>query len=41
VEENCAADGVELSRKQIEKLDNITPAVGDHHNEAQMKMIER
>ena len=41
VEENCAADGVELSPEQRDKLDNLTPAAGDHHNEEQMRMIER
>jgi aryl-alcohol dehydrogenase-like predicted oxidoreductase len=40
VEENCAADGVELSPEQIDKLDKLTPAAGDHHNEEQMRMIE-
>jgi aryl-alcohol dehydrogenase-like predicted oxidoreductase len=41
VEENAAADGVWLSTEQMDKLDNLTPAIGDHHNEAQMQMIER
>jgi aryl-alcohol dehydrogenase-like predicted oxidoreductase len=41
VEENVAADGVELSPAQLDKLTNLTPAAGEHHNEAQMKMIER
>jgi aryl-alcohol dehydrogenase-like predicted oxidoreductase len=41
VEENTAADGIELSREQLDKLTNLTPAVGDHHNEQQMRMIER
>ena len=41
VEENVAADGVELSLEQLDKLNNLTPAAGEHHNEAQMKMIER
>jgi diketogulonate reductase-like aldo/keto reductase len=41
VEENAAADGIELSRAQIDKLTNITPAAGDHHSEQQMQMIER
>jgi aryl-alcohol dehydrogenase-like predicted oxidoreductase len=41
VEENCAADAVSLTREQISKLDGLTPAAGEHHNEAQMKMIER
>ena len=41
VEENTAADGVELSTEQVDKLTNVTPAAGDHHAEAQMRMIER
>jgi aryl-alcohol dehydrogenase-like predicted oxidoreductase len=41
VEENTAADGVDLSAEQIEQLTNITPAAGDHHSEQQMQMIER
>jgi aryl-alcohol dehydrogenase-like predicted oxidoreductase len=41
LEENIAADGVTLSAEQLAKLDNTTPAVGDHHNEAQMQMIGR
>jgi aryl-alcohol dehydrogenase-like predicted oxidoreductase len=40
VEENVAADGVELTVEQLERLDNLTPAAGDHHSEAQMKLIE-
>ena len=41
VEENVAADGIELSVEQIAKLTNVTPAAGDHHSEQQMQMIER
>jgi aryl-alcohol dehydrogenase-like predicted oxidoreductase len=41
VEENAAADQVELSAEQISKLDNLTPAVGDHHSEEQMRLLER
>ncbi|MFZ0664925.1 MAG: aldo/keto reductase, partial [Acidimicrobiales bacterium] len=41
VEENCASDEVRLTPEQIDTLDNLTPASGDHHSEAQMKMIER
>ncbi len=40
VEENVAADRVELTPEQIDKLTNITPAAGEHHNEQQMQMIE-
>jgi aryl-alcohol dehydrogenase-like predicted oxidoreductase len=41
VEENIAADDVHLSVDQMSKLDNLTPASGGHHNEAQMQLIER
>jgi aryl-alcohol dehydrogenase-like predicted oxidoreductase len=41
LEENVGADAVELTAEQIEQLGNITPAVGDHHSEEQMRMIER
>jgi aryl-alcohol dehydrogenase-like predicted oxidoreductase len=40
VEENTAADSIELTPDQIDKLTNLTPAAGGHHNEQQMKMIE-
>jgi aryl-alcohol dehydrogenase-like predicted oxidoreductase len=41
VEENTAADSVELTPEQITRLDNLTPPAGDHHNEAQMQMLGR
>jgi aryl-alcohol dehydrogenase-like predicted oxidoreductase len=41
LDENVGADTIELSVKQITKLDNLTPASGDHHNEQQMQMIGR
>jgi len=41
VEENTAADAVQLSAAQIDKLSKVTPAAGEHHNEQQMQMIER
>ncbi len=41
VEENIAADAVELTAEQIQKLDDLTPAAGNTHNEAQMRMLER
>ncbi len=41
VEENAAADGVRLSPEQLDQLDNLTPAAGDHHDEQGMRMIER
>jgi aryl-alcohol dehydrogenase-like predicted oxidoreductase len=41
LEENVAADGIQLTTGQLDKLTNLTPAAGDHHNEEQMRMIER
>src|SRR3989449_8116350 len=41
VEENTAADGIELSAEQIERLNNLTPAVGERHNETSMAAIDR
>jgi aryl-alcohol dehydrogenase-like predicted oxidoreductase len=41
VEENIAADGIQLSAEQIDKFNNLTPAAGDHDKEAQMRMIDR
>jgi diketogulonate reductase-like aldo/keto reductase len=41
VEENTAADGIELSQSQIDRLNSLTPAAGDRHDEANMARIER
>ena len=41
LEENAAADSVELTPEQLDKLTNLTPAAGEHHSEAQMRMIDR
>jgi aryl-alcohol dehydrogenase-like predicted oxidoreductase len=41
VEENTAADTVELTAEQIATLDNLPVPEGGHHTEAQMAMIER
>ena len=41
VEENTAADHVELSAKQIQRLNNLTPAIGERHDEGNMAVIER
>ena len=41
VEENVAADDVQLSPEQLGRLAAITPAAGDHHSEEQMRLIER
>lgn len=41
VEENIAADSIELSAAQLERLNNLTPASGERHNEASMAAIDR
>lgn len=41
LEENVAADGVELTADQLARLDRLTPPVGGHHAEAQMAWIDR
>ena len=41
VEENTAADGLELSTAQIERLNNLTPAAGERHSEGNMAVIDR
>ena len=40
VEENTAADGIELSGDQLERLSNLTPAAGERHDEASMAAID-
>ena len=40
VEENTAADGIELSAEQIERLNNLTPAAGERHDEDNMAAID-
>ena len=41
VEENTAADGIELTAGQISQLDQLTPAAGDHHEEADLRLLGR
>ena len=41
LEENAAADGVQLTAEQLDKLTHITPPAGGHHNEAQMRALDR
>jgi len=41
VEENIAADSLVLTAEQIQRLDSLPAPAGDHHNEAQMQMIDR
>jgi len=41
VEENIAADTVELTADQLVRLNNLTPAAGERHDEANMASIDR
>ena len=41
LEENVAATDVVLTEAQLTRLDELTPAAGGHHTDAQMEMIER
>ncbi|MER6814793.1 aldo/keto reductase [Spirillospora sp. NPDC000708] len=41
VEENTAADGVDLTAEQLARLSGLPPAAGDTHTEAGMRMMER
>jgi aryl-alcohol dehydrogenase-like predicted oxidoreductase len=41
VEENTAADGIQLSAGQLKRLSNLTPAAGERHDEANMASIDR
>jgi aryl-alcohol dehydrogenase-like predicted oxidoreductase len=41
VEENTAADSVELSADQITRLNNLTPAAGERHDEGNMAVVDR
>jgi len=41
VEENTAADAIELSSDQLERLSNLTPASGERHDQANMAAIDR
>ena len=41
VEENTAADGIELTAKQLDRLNALRPAAGERHDEANMASIDR
>jgi aryl-alcohol dehydrogenase-like predicted oxidoreductase len=41
VEENTAADRIALSVAQVERLNNLTPAAGERHDERNMASIDR
>jgi len=40
VEENTAADSVELTPSQITRLDDLAPAAGARHDDANMSSVE-
>ncbi|TYB62239.1 aldo/keto reductase [Nonomuraea sp. PA05] len=41
VEENTAADGIQLTTRQIDQLSSLPPAAGDTHPESGLRMMER
>jgi aryl-alcohol dehydrogenase-like predicted oxidoreductase len=41
VEENTAADGIELTGDQLDRLNALRPAAGERHDEANMASIDR
>ncbi|MGZ4510616.1 MAG: aldo/keto reductase [Mycobacterium sp.] len=41
LDENVGADAVELTPDQLSRLDRLTPPVGGHHAEAQLRWIDR
>src|ERR1044072_8714196 len=41
VEENTAADAIQLTEAQIDRLDNLAPAAGARHDDANMAAIDR
>jgi aryl-alcohol dehydrogenase-like predicted oxidoreductase len=41
VEENTAADRIELSSAHLQRLNDLTPAAGERHNEAQMAVVDK
>jgi aryl-alcohol dehydrogenase-like predicted oxidoreductase len=41
VEENTAADGIELTSDQILRLNHLTPATGNRHDENSMAAVDR
>jgi diketogulonate reductase-like aldo/keto reductase len=41
VEENTAADNIELRTAQVERLNHLRPAAGERHDEGNMAVIDR
>jgi hypothetical protein len=38
---STAADHIQLSAAQLERLSNLTPAAGERHDEMNMSVIDR
>jgi hypothetical protein len=41
VEENTAAESISLTASQVQRLDSLTPAAGERHDQANMASIDR
>jgi aryl-alcohol dehydrogenase-like predicted oxidoreductase len=41
VEENTAADRIELGAEHLQRLNHLTPATGERHEEANMATVDR
>jgi aryl-alcohol dehydrogenase-like predicted oxidoreductase len=41
VEENTAADALQLSTRQLERLSGLAPAAGERHDTGNMAVIDR
>jgi aryl-alcohol dehydrogenase-like predicted oxidoreductase len=41
VEENAGASDLQLTARQLDQLTHVTPPAGGHHNEAQMRALDR
>ncbi|HEX5291811.1 MAG TPA: aldo/keto reductase [Streptosporangiaceae bacterium] len=41
VEENAGAADLQLTARQLDQLTHVTPPAGGHHNEAQMRALDR
>jgi aryl-alcohol dehydrogenase-like predicted oxidoreductase len=41
VDENTAADSIELNAEQIQRLNDLTPAAGERHDETNMAAVDR
>ena len=41
LEENAGAADLQLTARQLDQLTHVTPPAGGHHNEAQMRALDR